>query len=355
MTHAAGVILKIKGQIMKMRTTHEIVLRTIFGIVLLLSLMVFSASCQKPEKSIGPKEKVTIGVGSLVLSAPFMVAQEQGFFSDEGLEVTYKSYPFGKKALEAMFVREVDIATVAETPIVFNSFIRDDFVVFATFTYSYDDSKILGRKDRGVSMPADLKGKKIGITAKTSSHFFAYIYLNEHRIDPSSVKLVDFATKDLPDALKEGKVDAIAAFEPYAYMAMKALPDKVLRLPKSDLFKETFNLAAMKSYTKEHPETLKKVLKAVNRSITYIKQNKRESLAIITKWTGMEETILASIWDDFVFELSLEQSLLTILEDEARWAIANKFTNKTKVPNYLGYFYLDAMKAVKPEAVTIIK
>ena len=69
----------------------------------------------------------------------------------------------------------------------------------------------------------------------------------------------------------------------------------------------------------------------------------------------MEETILASIWDDFVFELSLEQSLLTILEDEARWAIKNGFTNKTKVPNYLGYFYLDAMKAVKPEAVTIIK
>jgi NitT/TauT family transport system substrate-binding protein len=69
----------------------------------------------------------------------------------------------------------------------------------------------------------------------------------------------------------------------------------------------------------------------------------------------MDENLLASIWDDFVFELSLDHSLLTILEDEARWAIANKFTDKTKVPNCLGYFYLDAMKAVKPEAVTIIK
>jgi ABC-type nitrate/sulfonate/bicarbonate transport system substrate-binding protein len=334
---------------------HKTMSRTIFGIGLLLAFMVLTASCQKPEKSTGPKEKVTIGVASLVLSAPLMVAQEQGFFSDEGIEVTYKSYTFGKKALEAMFVGEVDIATVAETPIVFNSFIRDDFVVFATFAYSYDDSKILGRKDRGVSMPADLKGKKIGITAKTSSHFFAHIYLAEHGIDPSSVKLVDFAGADLPDALKEGKVDAIAAFEPYAYRAMKALPDQFVRLPKSDLFKETFNLAAMKSYTKEHPEKLKKVLKAVNRAMTYIKQNKKESLAITAKWTGMEETILATIWDDFVFDLSLDHSLFTIFEDEARWAMKNGFTDKTKVPNYLGYFYLEAMKTVKPKAVTIIK
>jgi len=48
-----------------------------------------------------------------------------------------------------MFAGEADIATVAETPRVFNSFIRDDFVIFATFAYSYDDSKALGRKDRG--------------------------------------------------------------------------------------------------------------------------------------------------------------------------------------------------------------
>jgi NitT/TauT family transport system substrate-binding protein len=327
----------------------------LLGIVLLLSLTVFSASCQKPEKSAGPKEKVTIGVGSGGVSLPFIIAREKGFFQEEGLDATIRSYPSGKKALEAMFAGEVDSSTLTEMPIVLNSFIRDDFAVIATFGYSYDNSKVIGRKDRGVSKPADLKGKKIGFVTRTSSHFFVQIYLTEHGIDPSAVKMVDFAPTDLPGALKEGRVDAIATFEPYGDMAMKALPDKAVRLPRSDLYKETFNLTTMKSYAKAHSELLKKVLKAVDRAITFIKQNRNESIAVMTKSLKQGEDLLVSVQDDLVFELSLENSLLIIMEDEARWAIANKFTDKTKVPNYLGYFYLDAMKAVKPEAVSIIK
>jgi NitT/TauT family transport system substrate-binding protein len=326
-----------------------------FGIVLLLGLTVFFASCQKQEKSAGPKEKVTIGVGSGGLSLPFIIAREKGFFQEEGLDATIQVYPSGKKAMEAMFAGEVDSATLTETPIVLSSLMRDDFAVFATFGYSYDNSKVIGRRDKGVSKPADLRGKKIGFTATTSSHFFVQVYLTEHRIDTAAVKLVDCPPADLPGALEEGRVDAIAIFEPYASMAMKALPDKAVKLPRSDLYKETFNLAVMRSYAKEHPGLLKKVLKAVDRAITFIKQNRNESIAVMTKGLKPGEELLVSVQDDLVFELSLEHSLLTILEDEARWAIANKFTDKTKVPNYLGYFYLDAMKAVKPEAVSIIK
>ena len=151
------------------------------------------------------------------------------------------------------------------------------------------------------------------------------------------------------------RVDAIVVYEPYASMAMKALPGKAVKLPQSDLYKQTFNLAVMRSYAKGHPELLKKVLKAVDRAIPFIKQTTNESIAVMTKSLKPGEDLLVSIQDDLVFELSLEHSLLIVLEDEARWAIANKFTDKTKVPNYLGYFYLDAMKAVKPEAVSIIK
>jgi NitT/TauT family transport system substrate-binding protein len=42
---------------------------------------------------------------------------------------------------------------------------------------------------------------------------------------------------------------------------------------------------------------------------------------------------------------------LLSLEDGARWAIRNKFTDATKVPNYLDYIYVDALKEVNPSAV----
>ena len=340
---------------MEMRAKSKIVLRTILGTVLLLAFVVLSVFCQKAEKSIGPKEKVTVGVGSGGLSLPFIIAQEKGFFQEEGLDAVVKYYPSGKKAMEAMFAGEVDIATGADIPIVFNSFIRDDFAVFATFSYSYDDIKVLGRKDRGIGKPEDLKGKKIGYTAGTSSQFFVHIYLTEHGIDPAAVKLVEFAPTDLPGALKQGKVDAIATFEPYASEALKALPGKAVKLPKSDLYKATFNLAVMRAYAKEHPGLLKKVLKAVDKATTFIKQDRNESIAVMTKSLKLGGNSFVSVADDLVFELSLDHSLFTIFEDEARWAMKNGLTDKTKIPNYLGYFYPDALKEVKPEALTIIK
>jgi NitT/TauT family transport system substrate-binding protein len=338
-----------------MRARSEIALRTISGMVLLLAFVAISLSCQKPEKSTSTKEKVIIGVGSGGLSLPFIIAREKGFFGEEGLDATIRLYPSGKKALDAMFAGEVNGATLTETPLVLTSFMRDDFSVFASFAYSYDNSKVIGRKDRGVAKPADLKGKKIGFTAKTSSHFFIHLYLIEHQIDPADVKLIDFAPTDLLGALNDGKVDAIAAFEPYASEALKALPDKAVRLPGSKLYRETFNITAMRSYAKGHPEVLKKILKVVDKATMFIKQDRNESIAVMNKSLKLEGDSFVSVQDDLVFELSLDHSLFTIFEDQARWAIKNGLTDKAKVPNYLGYIYPDAMRAIKPEAVTIIK
>jgi NitT/TauT family transport system substrate-binding protein len=343
------------GDTMKDGENSKIALRTIFGTVLLLAFVVLSASCQKPEKSIDPKEKVTIGVGSGGLSLPFIIAREKGFFLEEGLDATIRFYPSGKKALEAMFAGEVDSATLTETPIVLASFIRDDFSVFATFAYSYDNSKVIGRKDKGVVKPADLKGKKIGFTAKTSSHFFVHLYLIEHQLDPVHVELVDFAPPDLLGALKDGKVDAIAKFEPYASEALKALPGKTVRLPESKLYKETFNIAVMRSYAEGHPVLLNRILKAVDKAIIFIKQDRNESIAVMNKSLELAGNSFVSVQDDLVFELTLDHSLFTIFEDEARWAIKNGLTNKIKIPNYLDYLYPVAMKAIKPEDVTIVK
>jgi ABC-type nitrate/sulfonate/bicarbonate transport system substrate-binding protein len=339
----------------KMRTKHKIVWRKIVAILLLLTLAILFASCKKPEKSADPREKVTIGVGSGVISSPVMIAGEKGFFSEEGLDATIRFYPSGKKAMEGMFAGEVDIATVTDIPIVLNSFVRDDFSVFATFAYSYDNSKVIGRKDRAVGKPSELKGKKIGIVAGTSIHFLAHIYLTEQGVDPSAVILVDLAPADMAGALKDGRVDAVIVFEPYADEVMKALPGKAVKLPHSDLYRETFNLVAMRSYTKERPGVPIKILKAFDRAIAFSKQNRNESVAVIANRLKLEEKLMGSIWDVVVFELSLDHSLFTILEDEARWAIGNGFSNRTTIPNYLGYFYPDALKTVKPEVVTIIQ
>jgi ABC-type nitrate/sulfonate/bicarbonate transport system substrate-binding protein len=340
---------------MKVGIRPEGMAGTTVRIILLLVLTVFQTSCNQPVKSAGPREKATIGVASAILSVPIFIAAEKGFFSDEELDVTLKPYTSDKKAMDDMVSGAVDLATVSGTSIVLNSFIREDFLVFATFSHSYDDIKVIGRTDKGIRSPADLKGRKIGTAFATSAHFFSHIYLSEHGMVPSDVTLTDISPDDLTGALQQGRVDAVVIFEPYAYRVQKALPDKTVMLPKSQLYRETFNLAAMKRFADAHPGLLRKILRGLERAVTFIRQNREESMALMIRKNNMDENFIVSVWDDFMYQLSLDQSLLTSLEDEARWVIKNRMTPQTRVPNYLPYVDPDGMKAVKPEAATIIK
>ncbi|MEE9594876.1 MAG: hypothetical protein V3V92_05695, partial [Candidatus Hydrothermarchaeales archaeon] len=59
-------------------------------------------------------------------------------------------------------------------------------------------------------------------------------------------------------------------------------------------------------------------------------------------------------WPKQEYAVKLPQAMLILFEDQARWRIKNNLTDKTRVPNYLDYIYLDALEEVKPGAVTII-
>jgi hypothetical protein len=46
---------------------------------------------------------------------------------------------------------------------------------------------------------------------------------------------------------------------------------------------------------------------------------------------------------------------LASLEDEARWMIRNNLTSEKQIPDFVNYIYTDGLKAIKPEAVNIIR
>ncbi len=74
---------------------------------------------------------------------------------------------------------------------------------------------------------------------------------------------------------------------------------------------------------------------------------------IIVQKLKMDRKVVTASWDDFRFRLFLDQSLLTSMEDEARWAIRNRLTDADTIPNYLDFIHTAALKAVKPGAVGI--
>ena len=325
----------------------------LFVIVALLAVGLFLVSCKSDE--MGTREKVEVGISKSFLSIPVYIAQKQGLFSDEGLDITVKEYGSGKKAAQALFAGEVGISTVADMPVVFESFKRHDFCIIATFTYSFRFVKIITRKDSGIKKGVDLKGKKVGANRGTSSHFFLGVFLIHNRLSVSDVEMINIRTVDLPTALKNNDVDAISVWQPYTQKAMQLLGDNAIELPSSEIYRTTFNLAVMKVFEKEHPEILQKFLRAIDKAAAFMRKDREKAQEIIAGSFNLEKNVVSAAWDDFMFGISLDQSLLVSWDNIARWAIKNKLVNKKKFPNYLNYICLDALEAVKPKSITIIR
>jgi NitT/TauT family transport system substrate-binding protein len=87
----------------------------------------------------------------------------------------------------------------------------------------------------------------------------------------------------------------------------------------------------------------------------YIPLHPKEAKAIVKKRLKYDDAYVAAIWPQHEFSLSLDQSLILAMEDEARWMIKNNLTKEKQIPDFVNYIYTDGLKAIKPEAVRIIR
>jgi NitT/TauT family transport system substrate-binding protein len=324
--------------------------------VILVVIGVSVGGCSQQTEEPEGLEKVTLGVESSLLPASVWVAENKGYFEDEGLDLTIKEFDSGRLSFFAMLEdKSVDISTVAPTPIMFSSFDRQDFSIFATFAYAYEDIKVIAHRGTGITTVADLKGKKIGTPKGTTGQFVTESLLIHNGLSPSDVEVIDISPSELPDALNNNRVDAIVIWEPHAYNAQNLLGQDAVRLPSSDIYRTTFNFTVLKDFAQARPEALNKFLRAIDRATDFIAKHKEESQDIVAERLKLDKEVMTAIWDDVVMEIFLDQAWIVNIEAEARWAIKNKLTDKTEVPNYLDYIYYDALEEVKPEAIGIIR
>jgi NitT/TauT family transport system substrate-binding protein len=308
-----------------------------------------------PARSAGALDKVTIAVNmGFPGSCSIFAAMENGYFLGEGVLVDILPRSTGKGSLDATLRGEADLATAADVPIMFAIMDGDPISVVATLFKSDRTYGIASRKDRGITAPASLNGKRIGVTARSAGQFVLAASLNRHRLAASDVTMVNLAPEELPAALARGDVDAVVTWQPFLGASLAGLGDNAFFLSAEDVYDGEFNLAATRTYVMSHPRTVEKVLRAMVRGARFCKDSPQPSQAIVVKAIKVDAKLLKELWPSYRFDVSLDQSLLLALEDETRWAINGKLTPRTDAPNYLDHIYFDALVAVSPAAVTII-
>ena len=321
---------------------------------LLLILALFG--CQKsPSRDAGrgaiPLQKTTVAYTYQPQSTLIHIAVAKGYFVEEGLDVQPQIQTYGKASLQLLLDHKADFAAVAETPFMFNVLKGEKISLIANVEASGKNNAIVARKDAGISVSADLKGKRIGFTPGTTSEFFLDSILTVIGMNRRAIRPVPLKPEEMQAAIVGKKVDAVCTWNyPLIQIKRQLGPNGVL-FYDPEIYTETFNIAAQQDFIHKNPETVKRFLRALIKAENFVAQHPEKAQTIMSAATNTDLDLIREVWNAFNYHVILDNKLCITLEDETRWAMKNKLTDQTVMPDYRRYIHADNLRAVKPEAV----
>ena len=331
-------------------------LYAIAGVLLLLGAGALWWQRPAPAPVAGALEQVIIAANSeYVGTCPVTIAHQKGFFAEAGVKAVIRQYNSGKASLQATLDGKADLATTADIPIMLAAMNDVPVSVVATFFKTEHDHGIVGRRDRGMATPAGLKGKRIGVTIGTSGQFVLDAFLSRQHLAPADATMVNLKPDEFAGAMARGEVDAIATWEPFLDNLLTQLGSNGAVFYGEDIYEIPYSLAGPRAYVERHPELMKKVLRAMERGVHYCRTEPEQARAIMASVLKVDTSKWKAQWPTYRFKLGLDQGLILGLEDQSRWAVSTGLVPARPTPNFLDYLYLDAMVAVAPSVVTVIR
>ena len=333
-----------------MKNREKIIAIVVVIIALAVALYIYNSK-REHAKIVG---LITLGFSGGESASALYIADEFHLFADNGINVTLRSFGTGLASYNAMLKGEVDVSGPTEYVVAGGVFRHEKIHAISTIV-KVDVFSIIGRKDHGIKKVSDLAGKKIGLAQNTIAEFILGRFLDLHGMNIDDVTLVDMNYPQGVESIKEGAVDAVVTVPPFSDSIKSSFGTGMIEWPAQS-GQWLFGVMTSKDdWIARNPDLVVRLVRAIDQADIYIAQHPKEAKAIVQKRLNMDAASVDKAWQRNLYSISLDQSLIVAMEDEARWMIKNNLTKEKKVPDFLNYIYTDGLRAVKPEAVKIIR
>lgn len=169
---------------------------------------------------------LTLGLDFAVdgVHAPFFVAQENGYFEDEGVEVAIEPGRGSADALRLVTAGRTDLAIVDASTVVSGVAEGAEVTAVGVLLRQMPGVTVV-KSDSGITGPSDLAGKSLGDAQQASTGVLLPAFLAANDVPVDSVNFVGMAFEARVPALEGGQVDAIGG---YAQEFVSILDDATL-------------------------------------------------------------------------------------------------------------------------------
>ena len=304
------------------------------AVVLAVTALPMTAFAAKKDGAEEKITKVTLNeVAHSIFYAPQYVAIEEGYFAEEGLDLTLVTGFGADKVLTALISGEADIGFMgAEASIyAYQEGTTDPAVNFAQLTQRAGNF-LVAREEMSDFKWEDLKGKKVlgGRKGGMPEMVFEYI-LKKNGIDPQKDLTIDQSI-DFGSTAAAFTGDDSAAytveFEPSATILEKEGAGHVVAsLGEASGYVPYTSYSVKTSYMKENPEIIQKFTNALQKGMDYVQSHTPEEIAEVIapqfKETDIDTitTIVKRYYDqdtwkeNLIFKKDSFELLQDILED----------------------------------------
>ncbi len=265
------------------------------GLRYFVSLVAFAslaAGCASRDHAGGQHVRLAVGGQNQLVYLPTTLAQELGFYKEEGLDVELQDHAGGAKALQSLVGGSSDVVSGFYDHTIQMAAEGRQFVAFVTMLRFPGLVLVTSPQSAGaVTKIEDLKGRVAGVTAAGSSSQMLLTYmLQRHGITTDAVSITPVGSAATAiAAIEHGKVDAAMVADPaFTLIARRSPTVRVLAdlrtaagvkaafgattYPSSVLYSKT-------EWVRENRDTAMKLAQAILRTLQWMHGHSAQEIA----------------------------------------------------------------------------
>ena len=282
------------------------------------------APAAQPTQASQPLTKVTaIWTAVSGASGALWTAYEEGYFKQQGLDVTLTNIPSTSRAISAVLAREAQFSNT------------DPSTLISADAAGADMRLIIGMANRlsfsvmaqpSIGGPQELKGKTLGITRAGSSTYTAALQvLKMWNLQPvTDVTLVPLTeVPSILAGLQAKQVDAGVVSPPTNILARKAGFKELIDLAKDGPDYPSVGISTTLSYLQSNPDDVKRFVRGYAMGLQTFRTDKQTAMQDMNKYLQLDDlAVLELTWQDFTHYLAYppeipESGMQAVIADTA--------------------------------------
>lgn len=268
-----------------------------------------SAGGEEPTDAAGAETQgsgtataITVGVIPIIDVAPIYLGVDQGFFADEGLDVTLETAQGGAAIVPAVVSGQYQFGFSNATSLLLatSSGLALQGVTAGVSTTGEDGADfgaVVVPGDSDITSAADLAGKRVAVnTLNNINTTTINKAVDDAGGDASTIEYVELAFPDIPAAVASGDVDAGQVVEPFLTSAQdQGMKQVVSNYVATDPDLTISLYFTSDDYAAQDPEVVDAFARAMTTSLEYADSHPDEVRSTLGEYMKIDEAVAQAV------------------------------------------------------------